>query len=372
MPFSYKPYEESDAVRAARANLEANQNYKESDNVSLARNILAQHEQNKVQDWTGGQYGQSLQQALDRINNREKFTYDLNGDALFQQYKDRYMTQGRMAMMDTLGQTSALTGGYGNSYAATAGNQAYQAYLTQLMDVAPQLYQMAYQRYQDEGNDLKDRLNIYQNLYNTDYGEWRDRMGDWQAEANRLTDRYYNEARKRRCSIGDLQLAIDFSLLELKTDFSGSVWPVLRSADSISEASNIVCRIFENPQFKNYGDRYKAAKDLRDKYAADMDRDDNPETTEPEQPKYDDEGLPIPQTWPPRTVDNHCTGWPEVWLLQGLLKCRGKSVLVDGIWGTVLTDKIKAFQREHGLDPDGAVGPMSWHELGLRADLFKK
>lgn len=194
MPFSYKPYEESDAVRAARANLEANQNYKESDNVSLARNILAQHEQNKVQDWTGGQYGQSLQQALDRINNREKFTYDLNGDALFQQYKDRYMTQGRMAMMDTLGQTSALTGGYGNSYAATAGNQAYQAYLTQLMDVAPQLYQMAYQRYQDEGNDLKDRLNIYQNLYNTDYGEWRDRMGDWQAEANRLTDRYYNEA----------------------------------------------------------------------------------------------------------------------------------------------------------------------------------
>jgi len=193
MPFGYKPYEESDAVKQARANLERSQNYTQSENVINARNALQAQEANKVADWTGGQYGESLKQALDKINNREKFSYDMNADMLYQQYKDRYMNQGRMAMMDTMGQAAQLTGGYGNSYAATAGNQAYQQYLTQLNDVVPQLYQMAYQQYQDEGQGLKDNLNIYQNLYNTEYGEYRDRVGDWQSEVNRLADRYYNE-----------------------------------------------------------------------------------------------------------------------------------------------------------------------------------
>ena len=193
MPFGYKPYEESEAVKQARANLERSQTYTQSDNVINARNALQAQEANKVADWTGGQYGESLKQALDKINNREKFSYDMNADMLYQQYKDRYMNQGRMAMMDTMGQAAQLTGGYGNSYAATAGNQAYQQYLTQLNDVVPQLYQMAYQQYQDEGQGLKDNLNIYQNLYNTEYGEYRDRVGDWQNEVNRLADRYYNE-----------------------------------------------------------------------------------------------------------------------------------------------------------------------------------
>ena len=50
-------------------------------------------------------------------------------------------------------------------------------------------------------------------------------------------------------------------------------------------------------------------------------------------------------------------------LLQSLLKCRGYNVLVNGIWGTSLTDKVKQFQRENGLDADGVVGPMSWAKI---------
>jgi peptidoglycan hydrolase-like protein with peptidoglycan-binding domain len=38
-------------------------------------------------------------------------------------------------------------------------------------------------------------------------------------------------------------------------------------------------------------------------------------------------------------------------------------VLVDGIWGSLLTDKVKQFQQQSGLDADGAVGPMSWAKL---------
>lgn len=193
MAFSYKDYAESEAVKKKRQEAEAYSTYNESDAVRLAREKYNAHEANRVTDWTGGTYGQSVKDALDKINNREKFSYDINGDALYQQYKDQYMNQGRLAMQDTIGQASAMTGGYGNSYAATAGNQAYQGYLQQLNDVVPELYQMALNQYNQEGQDLKDNLAMYQSLYGTEYGEYRDKVSDWNTEQARLSDAYNNE-----------------------------------------------------------------------------------------------------------------------------------------------------------------------------------
>lgn len=193
MAFSYKNYNESDAVKRKRQEAEAHNTYNESDAVRLAKEAMQTHEANKVADWTGGTYGQSVKDALDKINNREKFTYDLNGDALYQQYKDQYMNLGKLAMQDTIGQASAMTGGYGNSYAATAGNQAYQEYLQQLNNVVPELYQMALYQYNQEGQNLKDNLAMYQSLYGTEYGEYRDKVSDWNAEQARLSDEYNNE-----------------------------------------------------------------------------------------------------------------------------------------------------------------------------------
>lgn len=190
-------------------------------------------------------------------------------------------------------------------------------------------------------------------------------------------DGYYDEAKRRGCSIGDLQLAIDYSLKELKTDpyFRDNVWVVLSSTNDITEAADVVCRIYENPQIKNYGERREAARSLRDKYAAGMDSDDEPEPPvepeKPEEPDTDDEGIPIPKTWPPRPVDSHCSGWPEVWLVQSLLRCRGYNVLDDGIWGSVMTDKVKQFQTENGLDADGVVGKNTYIKLGIDPAVFE-
>ncbi len=158
----------------------------EDANVIKAASDKAAHEATKLADWTGGTYGQSMQNTLDKINNREKFTYDLDGDALYNQYKDQYINAGRLAMADTMGQAAAMTGGYGNSYAATVGNQAYQGYLQKLNDKVPELYQMALNRYNQEGQDLKDNLAIQQALYNTEYGEYRDKVADWNTQQNRL------------------------------------------------------------------------------------------------------------------------------------------------------------------------------------------
>ena len=197
----------------------------------------------------------------------------------------------------------------------------------------------------------------------------------WTLESRK--DGYYDEAKRSGRSIGDLQLAIDYSLKELKTDpyFRNEVWSVLSSTNSIDGASDVVCRVYENPQDKNYGDRRKAAHSLRDKYTAVIDSEDEPEQPvepdTPEEPDTDDEGIPVPKTWPPRTIDAHCTGWPEVWLLQDLLKCRGYSVLSDGIWGSVLTDKVKQFQRESGLYADGVVGKNTYIKLGIDPVVFE-
>lgn len=194
MAFSYKNYNESDAVKKRRAEAEKYQTYKESQSVSDAKAAMDAHEKNKVSPWTGGSYGEALNGAIDKINNREKFSYDLNGDALYQQYKNQYINGGRLAMQDTLGQAAALTGGYGNSYAVTAGNQAYQEYLKGLNDVVPELYQMAYDRYNNEGEELYNQASLYNTMYNTEYGEYRDKVSDWNTEADRLSNKYYNES----------------------------------------------------------------------------------------------------------------------------------------------------------------------------------
>lgn len=194
MAFIYNDYVESDAVKKKREEAEKYKTYVASQSVNDAKTALDLHEQNKVADWTGGTYGESLKEALNRINNREKFTYDLNGDALYQQYKDQYINQGKMAMQDTMGQAAAMTGGYGNSYAATVGNQAYQGYLQKLNDVVPELYNLALNKYNLEGQDLKDQYSLLKDQYNTEYGQYRDRVGDWNTEAARLSDKYYNES----------------------------------------------------------------------------------------------------------------------------------------------------------------------------------
>ena len=116
MAFNYKRKNayDYDTVKKAQSDLNANSTYNKSDAVLAAERLKNEHEANKVADWTGGTYGQSVKDALYKINNREKFAYDLNGDALYQQYKDRYTQMGKQAMRDTMGQAAALTGGYGN------------------------------------------------------------------------------------------------------------------------------------------------------------------------------------------------------------------------------------------------------------------
>lgn len=141
----------------------------EEDTVAQAQTTLANN-MNPYQS----QWQTQLDDTMNKIMNREKFTYDLNGDALWNQYKDQYQTGGKMAMMDTMGQAAALTGGYGNSYAQGAGQQAYQGYLQGLNDKIPELYQLALDSYNREGDALLQQYGLMLDRENTDYSRWAD------------------------------------------------------------------------------------------------------------------------------------------------------------------------------------------------------
>ena len=170
--YKYKDYEESDSVKAAKAAL---------DSYAASKPTYS----SKYQD--------SLNKAMDRILNREKFSYDLNGDMLYQQYKDQYTNLGKAAMKDTMGQAAMLTGGYSNSYANTAGAQAYQGYLGQLNDRIPELYSLALDKYDREGNDLLNQYSLLYDRENQDYSRYRDAVGDYETALGYLADRYDTE-----------------------------------------------------------------------------------------------------------------------------------------------------------------------------------
>lgn len=127
-------------------------------------------------------YDGDIQAAYQRIMSRKPFSYDPETDPAYQQYRSQYISQGQQAMRDTVAQGAALTGGYGNTYAQSAGQQAYDAYLQRLNDVLPQLRSEARQAYNDEGNDLYRQFSMMRDLGETEYNRSRDALSDWRAD----------------------------------------------------------------------------------------------------------------------------------------------------------------------------------------------
>ena len=172
--------------------------YSQSQDVTDAWNKVKDLEGSKPGDYVS-KYGDQIQALLDKILNRDPFKYDFNADPMYQMYKDRYLQQGRMAMQDTMGDAAALTGGYGNSYAATAGQQAYQSYLQGLNDRIPGLRDFAYNAWLNEGDRIRSNLSTLQGLDESDYARYRDTVGDYKDELNYyynrfgdMSDREYN------------------------------------------------------------------------------------------------------------------------------------------------------------------------------------
>ena len=182
-------------VATASGSTEAKPMYQRSDRVNEYYNKTRNLEKNKPDEFES-KYEDQISSILDNIMNRPKFSYtseDMVNDDLYKMYRDQYMRQGNLAMRDTMGNAAALTGGYGNTYASAAGQQAYDNYVSMLNDKALDFYDRAYQRYNDEGQNLYNQMNVVTGLDNTDYQRHRDTVSDYYNDLNYYNGRYNQE-----------------------------------------------------------------------------------------------------------------------------------------------------------------------------------
>lgn len=182
-------------------------------------------------DWQG-----QMASLMGQINDRKPFEFDLDKDALYQQYKDQYTRLGQQAMKDTIGQAAGLTGGYSSSYAQNVGQQAYDDHLTKLNAVVPDLYAQARSAYDAEGADLYNRLNAAQGMYglqrqaeldaqDRDYREWQKQMAELERQDN-LDKASRSEAR-------------DYALMMLQMGLTPSADQLAAAGISAQDAAGI-------------------------------------------------------------------------------------------------------------------------------------
>lgn len=129
-------------------------------------------------------YSGPINELLGGVLNRDAFTYDPATDPMYQQYADSYTRMGKQAMEDTLAQVSARTGGLASSYAGTAAQQAYNGYMSALADKVPELRQLAYQMYMDEGDAQRQNLQLLQNLEEIAYSRYLNDLDQHNADRN--------------------------------------------------------------------------------------------------------------------------------------------------------------------------------------------
>lgn len=124
---------------------------------------LSQPVQAYTPSWGDKAYEELLQQAISM--NYDDWT---NGD----QYKslaDRFGSQGKMAMQDVLGQISSRTGGLASSYATTAAQQQYNEYMSQLEEVARQMFA-------GERGELIENAGLARDYGEQEYGRYLDQL----------------------------------------------------------------------------------------------------------------------------------------------------------------------------------------------------
>lgn len=145
-------------------------------------------------------YQEKIDDLTAQILGRAAFSYDPETDPAYQQYRESYTRGGQRAMQDTLGQMAARTGGLASSYAGNAAQQSYDGYMSALADKVPELRQLAYSMYQDEGDKLRSGLNMLTALEQGDYAKFADQLGQYN------TDRNFNYGAYRD-NIGDQRYA---------------------------------------------------------------------------------------------------------------------------------------------------------------------
>jgi|GEM_PF-1110782 len=171
---------------------------------------------------------------LDKIMNYQSSDFDINADKLYNSYRDMYTKNAALSAENTFGLASSLTGGYGNSYAASAASAAYNSYMSGLTDRALEIEALNDSRRKTELSNLYNAYNAVNELENRNYERFEGslslafsaaKQGDYSLlenygiDATKLKDQDALEKAEHAAKYGDysylMELGIDTaSLLE--------------------------------------------------------------------------------------------------------------------------------------------------------------
>lgn len=124
---------------------------------------------NKIDDALGGFAGSSYG--------------DYKQSPEYQNLADLYRQRGQLAMEDTLGTASQMSGGLDSSYAAAAAQQAYNGYMSNLEQAAQQAYQQQLSNRAQQLGALQGERNSLAGLYGQDYNRGYQADRDTQDDA---------------------------------------------------------------------------------------------------------------------------------------------------------------------------------------------
>ena len=176
--------------------------YRPDDQVVRAKDSLEKWRSSRPKEYKSS-YDSEIQKLMSELDKR-RFSYNAESDPVFAAYKSQYEAQGRRAMEDALGKAASRTGGFGNSYAQSAVNQAMGEYLGKLSGVIPELYEAAYKRYGDEGDYITNKIKLLKSMDDSDWKKYNDTLKSYFDEGKNLSEHY------RKLSEQDYEKFLDY------------------------------------------------------------------------------------------------------------------------------------------------------------------
>ena len=147
------------------------------------RELMELQKQSGGAGGTGG--AATSNQMLELILSRKPHSYDPKTDPAAQAARKTATMNARAATRDTLGQYAGMTGGVPSTAAVSAAAQAGNQALAQGADRVAELERLAYQNYQQEGQNM---YNAYAAMQGAEGDAWNRGMQEQQWEYQKAQD----------------------------------------------------------------------------------------------------------------------------------------------------------------------------------------
>lgn len=99
---------------------------------------------------TSSNLDDTINMLYDRVINQKPFEYEPSADPTYNRYADIYARNAKLMSEDAMAQAAQLTGGYGSSYGQAVATQAYNAEMSKINDIIPELRQQALAEHENE------------------------------------------------------------------------------------------------------------------------------------------------------------------------------------------------------------------------------